>query len=70
MEIPAGFTLLGPARGDLLILADRQDNPVDAVSRPLVVDDCSRAELGYCQESRSREILLAIFRLTAARDER
>jgi hypothetical protein len=32
MKITAGFTLLGAAGSDLLILSDRQDDPIDAVA--------------------------------------
>ena len=58
VEVAAGRAELGLLGGELVVLLDREDDPVDLVARALVVDDRAGPELGDRQEPGPRHELV------------
>ena len=61
MQITALLTLLGPARGQTLILANGQNDAVNQVARAFMVDDGPRPKLRDGQETWAREVFITLF---------
>src|SRR5260370_21034713 len=60
MQVAAVLALFGLARQQVLVLFDRSYDAVDQVARTLVIDDSPWPKLRYGQETRPRQVFVAL----------